>query len=330
LVTGLENDFCGGLGLAYDAPSSSLYVATSFKGTLAGPGNDTHKGYYSALTYQILLSLSPSGLPAWGWSHPHHPDHYFACGRDVTVAGGVVITTGYYTSGFSSGDISLGTSLPSSLPGAYEASVDASDGFVVGQSVDTGTVLWANMIRSSSGRVITNDIIANTGAVFVAGSFAGGKATVATLAHGDRFEASLGSPDTESEGFIVAYSSRDGDVLWQKSIGGAGNQALTGLGIDRDRLYFIGHFTERVQFGAGEAITRAITDGAVGMGEPFYGAVLVDTGAALWMNKARATGIVAVTSGTIYDRIVHRLAIRRRASRPYRAYKCAPPPTPAC
>ena len=120
---------------------------------------------------------------------------------------------------------------------------------------DNGNFIWSKLIACPSGcraQKITTD---SNGNVYIAGNF---WATVDfDPGEGTRNLTSAGSADA-----FVSKFDRNGNFLWAKSIGGTGDDAGNGVGVDENgNVYLTGNYSGTVDFDPGEGISVLTSPG---------------------------------------------------------------------
>jgi hypothetical protein len=197
-------------------------------GTLNGSANFGGATLTSAGAGDIyLVKYSATGGYLWSF-RVGGPSNEVPKGIAIDLAGNIVIT------GFFGGTVDFGGG---PLTGS------SASGFVAKYS-PAGTHLWSRRLSTGTGVLDEGTAVGVDGAgnVIVAGGFYG------TVNFGGGTFTSAGSEDI----VLLKYNSA-GALLWSKAIGGANDEIVTSLAVDRTTGEFVagGYFAGAVDFGGG-------------------------------------------------------------------------------
>jgi len=146
---------------------------------------------------------------------------------------------------------------PASFGGAQPLSSNAgsADVFVARYAVSNGGFLWANGYGSFDADR-ANAVRVDAGAVFVAGSFAGGGAGISL---GGAPLVSAGGTD----GFVAKYDAATGSHIWSKPLGGTGEDRALDLAVT-DEVWVTASFSGTTSIGNASYTSAGISDVAFG------------------------------------------------------------------
>ena len=218
--------------IAVDA-RGNVYVIGEFKSDRLTLGSTTLKrkgeGDFFRRSDIFIVKYDSNGQVLWAKSVGGNDDEY---ARSIAVdAGGNVYVTGYFVSDtLTFGPITL-------------RKVGRVNIFLVKYDPN-GQVLWAKSAGGSEedkkqdfviilGRNDQSITVDASGNVYLAGSFSS-----STLTFGSTTLRNAGQSDI----FLVKYDP-NGQLLWAKSVGGEGNEALRGIAVDaQGNIYVTGYF----------------------------------------------------------------------------------------
>ena len=212
-----------------DAPDSMQSVAIAANGAVTAVGN------FSATTTTlapyvltsagsqdgVVVRFSSSGTISW--AKAIGSTGYDSCSTVTEDSAGHVIASGYFNG-------TLITPGAANRPGA-----GGNDGFLVKLNGFDGQALWSKAVGGASHDYITGHVLDSTGNIIAYGQF---NQTTTTLEPGKN-RSSVGSADG-----LVIKTDTSGVTQWTQSIGGLGNDQLSGAVLAADgKIVIAGTFS---------------------------------------------------------------------------------------
>ena len=175
------------------------------------------------LTDLFVVKYDPSGNVLWAKSAGGTEDDYaLAC---TALPNGDVCVAGYYRSA----SITFGSTQLNNLNNPY------GDYFIVRYAAD-GSVVWAKDSNGNSSDAIIGLQSDTEGNIYATGHF-----TSAEINFGSTQLTNFNAPKMDV--FIVKFNG-DGNVVWAKSFGGAGDEAGNAIAIDKEgNIFLTGDFS---------------------------------------------------------------------------------------
>ncbi|MCC6558411.1 MAG: hypothetical protein IT372_36185 [Polyangiaceae bacterium] len=266
------------LGFGSSADQAASRVAVAPDGTMVlaadAPGRVNYGGGLigdeSGVTHVHVARLDPAGAHRWSKSFGAGSEHHVG-GLAVADDGGVLLT------GYVLGGIDLGG-------GIVAASADV-DLFVAKLDAD-GNHVWSEAF-GEAGTQVTTDLVPDAQQAILIGGFFAGALTLGGAA--------LAVPDLTGVDAFVAKLSPDGEPLWARQFGDAGEQyTLRVAAGPNGEVALTGFFTGVIDFGGGPISNDdAEYDGFV--------AVLGPAGDHLWSHSFRSPART-IGTGVTFDR----------------------------
>ncbi|RYE19541.1 MAG: hypothetical protein EOP51_19665, partial [Sphingobacteriales bacterium] len=271
--TGSEDAFIakyltnGGVSWARRAGGTGVTAATDI--ATESLGNSTVIGFFSGTTNFDSHSLTSNG------NTDIFVARYNVYGYEIWAKkfGGSGEDSGYSVTTDNAGNIYLTGTLQGSVNfDSFTLTSVANRSKFMAKLDNAGNVLWAKITATATAADDAGKIAANNSQLYTTGTFSG------TASFGNTALTSVGGDDI----FVAAYFL-NGDLIWAKRAGGAGDDIVTGITTDTEGLcYITGSYNAGTGFGAHRLSSLG--------GEDVFVAKYDMAGNALWARKAGGIG----------------------------------------